>query len=330
MHTDNSWQPTVPMTNQPLTSFFETTNHGFVPTVESIRTQSTAAPSLPQRTIPQSSRHVGPYPPMNYPNTSYSQQPTYYNNHYLSSSNPPMSNFTQLAIDESRSAFNSIESIIQTFHSISHMFESTFTNIYTSFRAMIDLFDHFTRLRSELTTLYPVILLYRFMKFLYHRLLKVFHLRKSDQFEDSWMTIYHSLQQTTESTKTTNGQSSSLLVALFFLVSFGTPMLMLKVLNSIIKKQQINNNRLQQDTKQARVVALHDYVAQNSDELSFTRGTTIYLAPPAFQFAKSSWFLGTIDHIHMGLIPANYVQPIRTNTSSKISQRFSDVNVSYD
>jgi hypothetical protein len=39
------------------------------------------------------------------------------------------------------------------------------------------------------------------------------------------------------------------------------------------------NNWVEQETNQARVVALYDYVARNSDELSFTRGTTIYLAP---------------------------------------------------
>jgi hypothetical protein len=36
---------------------------------------------------------------------------------------------------------------------------------------------------------------------------------------------------------------------------------------------------LEEETNQAKVVALYDYVARNSDELSFTRGATIYLAP---------------------------------------------------
>jgi hypothetical protein len=39
------------------------------------------------------------------------------------------------------------------------------------------------------------------------------------------------------------------------------------------------SNWLEQDTNQARVVALYDYTARNSDELSFTKGTIIYLAP---------------------------------------------------
>jgi len=86
-----------------------------------------------------------------------------------------VSNFAQLAMDESRSAFGSIESVIQAFRSISLMLESTFTSVYSSFRAVTDVLDHFTRIRSEITTLYPLVLLWRFLKYLYHRLLHILH-----------------------------------------------------------------------------------------------------------------------------------------------------------
>jgi hypothetical protein len=41
----------------------------------------------------------------------------------------------------------------------------------------------------------------------------------------------------------------------------------------------VNNNFLEQETNQARVIALYDYVVRNSDELSFTGRKVIYLAP---------------------------------------------------
>ncbi|CAF1169362.1 unnamed protein product [Adineta steineri] len=323
------WESIPPMLSQPFPSSFNTINNGFMSTNESIRTHGVNPPPPPR--IIQQPQSIGVYPVTNYSNPYHGQQPTSYNNYYSNQSNTPKSNFTQIALEESRSAFNSIESIIQTFHSITSMFETTFTNIHTSFRTMIDLFDHFTRLRSELTTLYPLVLFWRFFKHIFNRLLKIFHLRKTKNIEDSWTTIYNSLQQTTESTEKVHKQSSSLLVALFFIVSFGTPMLMLKFLNSTIKKRQMNNNWMQQEKNQACVVALYDYVARNSDELSFTRGTTIYLAPSAYQSTKSCWFLGTIDHIHTGLIPANYVQPVRTKNSSNTTfQSQTPYNVNSD
>ena len=172
----------------------------------------------------------------------------YYNNYRLSPyggpSNYPVSNFAQLAMDESRTAFSSIESVIHAFRSISLMLESTFTSVYSSFRAVTDVFDQFTRLRTELTAIYPLVLLWRFLKYLYHRLLRILHLRQATHgsTDETWSAIYQTLQQ---SRNAINGQaassassSSSLLVALFFIVSFGTPMLMLKFLNSIIRKRQ--------------------------------------------------------------------------------------------
>jgi peroxin-13 len=210
-------------------------------------------PLPPPRTVQQ--QQFGLYPSTNYLNSStnylnpYSSGPYqaggYYNNYRLSPygapSNIPVSNFAQLAMDESRSAFSSIESVIHAFRSISLMLESTFTSVYSSFRAVTDVLDQFTRLRTELTALYPFVLLWRFLKYLYHRLLRILHLRQATHgnTEETWSAIYHSLQQTTANTNgQTTSSSSGLLVALFFIVSFGTPMLMLKFLNSIIKKRQ--------------------------------------------------------------------------------------------
>ncbi|CAF3374221.1 unnamed protein product [Rotaria socialis] len=327
------WETSVPMSSQPMPTSFDTINSGMLPTIENPRTLGVAPPP-PPRSIQQQQQQqqLGMYAPTNYL-SPYSLNPYqtggFYNNYrfspYGAQSNIPVSNFSQLAIDESRSAFSSIESIIQAFRSISMMLESTFTSVYSSFRAVTDVLDNFTRIRSQISAIYPLVLLWRFLKYLYHRLLRLLHLRHATHgsTEETWSAIYNSLQQTTTNLNeqaTASSSSSGLLVALFFLVSFGTPMLMLKFINSIIQKRQgANTHWLEQESNQSRVVATYDYVARNSDELSFTRGTTIYLAPISLQSTSSHWFLGTIDHIHTGLIPANYVQPVRQSTNSSIN-----------
>ncbi|CAF0734394.1 unnamed protein product [Adineta steineri] len=332
------WESSVPMSSQPMPTIFDTINNGMIPTIEQPRMQSQIPPP-PPRTIQQQQQPMGLYQSANYLSPyslgSYQQGGLYnnnyryspYNTQYGMQSNMPVSNFSQLAMDESRSAFSSIESVIHTFRSVSYMLESTFNSVYSSFRAVTDVVDNFTRIRSDIASLYPLVLLWRFFKYLYHRLLRILHLRHATRgtTEETWSAIYHSLQQTNINpngqmpSPSSSSSSSSLLVALFFIVSFGTPMLMLRLINSIIKKRQTSTNWLEQDTNQPRVLALYDYTARNPDELSFTRGATIYLAPLALQSTSSNWFLGTVDRIHTGLIPANYVQPVRQTPNSSIT-----------
>ncbi|CAF0714864.1 unnamed protein product [Adineta steineri] len=331
------WESSVPMSSQPMPTIFDTINNGMIPTIEQPRMQSQIPPP-PPRTIQQQQQPMGLYQSPNYLSPyslgSYQQGGLYnnnyryspYNTQYGMQSNMPVSNFSQLAMDESRSAFSSIESVIHTFRSVSYMLESTFNSVYSSFRAVTDVVDNFTRIRSDIASLYPLVLLWRFFKYLYHRLLRILHLRHATRgtTEETWSAIYHSLQQTNinpngQMPSPSSSSSSSLLVALFFIVSFGTPMLMLRLINSIIKKRQTSTNWLEQDTNQPRVLALYDYTARNPDELSFTRGATIYLAPLALQSTSSNWFLGTVDRIHTGLIPANYVQPVRQTPNSSIT-----------
>jgi peroxin-13 len=193
------------------------------------------------------------YPSTNYHNpysagSYYGQQVAgLYNNNYRFSpygmqTPMPMGNFAQLAMDESRSAFSSIESVIHTFRSVSLMLESTFNSVFSSFRAMTDVFEQFSRIRSEISMLYPFVLLGRILKYVYHRLLRLLRIRRAmpNNADETWSTIYQHLQQTAQTVDNTTSATSSsgLLVALFFIVSFGMPMLMLKFLNSIIKKKQ--------------------------------------------------------------------------------------------
>ncbi|CAF0739990.1 unnamed protein product [Adineta steineri] len=332
------WESSVPMSSQPMPTIFDTINNGMIPTIEQPRMQSQIPPPPPRTIQQQQQQPMGLYQSANYLSPyslgSYQQGGLYnnnyryspYNTQYGMQSNMPVSNFSQLAMDESRSAFSSIESVIHTFRSVSYMLESTFNSVYSSFRAVTDVVDNFTRIRSDLASLYPLVLLWRFIKYIYHRLLRILHLRHATRgtTEETWSAIYHSLQQTNinpngQMPSPSSSSSSSLLVALFVIVSFGTPMLMLRLINSIIKKRQTSTNWLEQDTNQPRVLALYDYTARNPDELSFTRGATIYLAPLALQSTSSNWFLGTVDRIHTGLIPANYVQPVRQTPNSSIT-----------
>ena len=57
----------------------------------------------------------------------------------------PPSRFVQQAEESSRGAFQSIESIVHAFASVSMMMDATFSAVYNSFRAVLDVANHFSR-----------------------------------------------------------------------------------------------------------------------------------------------------------------------------------------
>ena len=85
--------------------------------------------------------------------------------------NDPESRFIQLAEESSRPAFQSIESLVQAFHSVSMMLDSTFNAVYTSFRAVLGVAENFGRLRSLLGQFFSSVALFRAFLWLYKKVL---------------------------------------------------------------------------------------------------------------------------------------------------------------
>jgi len=75
--------------------------------------------------------------------------------------------FVQMAEESSASTFQSIESFVHGFGSISTALESTYHAVYSSFRAVIDVADHFGRVKNVLSSL----AIFRFIRWLFRRIL---------------------------------------------------------------------------------------------------------------------------------------------------------------
>lgn len=78
--------------------------------------------------------------------------------------------FVQFAEESSRPAFQSIESIVQTFASISMMLESTFFAMTSSFRAILGVAENVTRVRNMFGELLSTFALVRLLKWLYRKI----------------------------------------------------------------------------------------------------------------------------------------------------------------
>ena len=79
--------------------------------------------------------------------------------------------FVQLAEENSRPAFQSIESLVQAFGSVAFMLESTFNAVYSSFRAVLSVAENVGRLRSTFGQFFSTFAVFRLLQWLYRKLL---------------------------------------------------------------------------------------------------------------------------------------------------------------
>ncbi|XP_013766828.1 peroxisome biogenesis factor 13 isoform X2 [Pundamilia nyererei] len=98
----------------------------------------------------------------------------------------PPSRFVQQAEESSRGAFESIESIVHAFASISMMMDATFSALHNGFRAVLEVVNHVTRLRVHLTRVLSKFALVRTLHYLYRLVQKLLGRRLDPEVEALW------------------------------------------------------------------------------------------------------------------------------------------------
>ena len=148
--------------------------------------------------------------------------------------------FVRIAEESSRQAFQSIESIVQAFGSVSMMLESTYYAVHSSFRAVIGVADHFSRLRQHLAQIVSTLAVIRTLKWIIRRLLHLLGIRRIDINEGEERAWSQAFSQPSSQTDLTGDPSevlsrgrSSWPIIIFFGVIFGTPWLIWRLLSTI-------------------------------------------------------------------------------------------------
>lgn len=154
------------------------------------------------------------------------------------------SRFVQQAEESSRGAFQSIESIVHAFGSVSMMLDATYSAVYNSFRAILDVANHLTRLRAHLTRVLSAFALVRTLRYLYRRLQRLLGRRADAEVEDLWADSATDALATAASTGSGAGAGAgdptvkSWPIILFFAVVLGGPYLIWKLLCSTIPTEE--------------------------------------------------------------------------------------------
>lgn len=148
----------------------------------------------------------------------------------------PFSRFVQQAEESSRPAFQSIESIVQAFASVSMMLESTFHTVYNSFRAVLGVAEHFSRLKIHLAKIFSAIALFRFLRYIYRKLLVLLGLRTQEFAEEIWLEAESQAAEGALSLMPSGGKQQkkapSWPIFMFFAVVVGGPYIIWKLLSS--------------------------------------------------------------------------------------------------
>nr|CAD7411052.1 unnamed protein product [Timema cristinae] len=86
---------------------------------------------------------------------------------------PPISRFIRMAEDSTRPAFQTLESMVQAFGSVSFMMESTFHAVYNTFRAVMGVAEHLGRMRAVFGQVLSTVAIYRFLLWAYRKFLYI-------------------------------------------------------------------------------------------------------------------------------------------------------------
>ncbi|KAJ0004897.1 hypothetical protein NQD34_011111 [Periophthalmus magnuspinnatus] len=216
------------------------------------------------------------------------------------------SRFVQQAEESSRGAFQSIESIVHAFASVSMMLDATFSAVYNSFRAVLDVANHFTRLRAHLTRVLSAFALVRTLRYLYRRLQRILGRRTDSEADDLWAESANDALATTRGAEEQSVKSWP--IFLFFAVVLGGPYLIWKLLSSATDTETTDTNWASGEDDHVVAKAEFDFTAASEEEISVRAGDLLNLAPKELQPRVRGWLLASLDGQTTGLVPANYVK----------------------
>nr|XP_033792969.1 peroxisome biogenesis factor 13 isoform X1 [Geotrypetes seraphini] len=240
----------------------------------------------------------GSYSPYSYGGLGYSRFRT---------DDLPPSRFVQQAEESSRGAFQSIESIVHAFSSVSMMMDATFSAVYNSFRAVLDVANHFSRLKIHFTKVFSAFALVRTIRFLYRRLLLLLRLRKSSENEDLWAESAGTVARIGPEEKLGNS-AKSWPIFLFFAVVLGGPYLIWKLLSTCSEEEIVTTNWASGEDDHVVGRAEYDFSSTCEEEVSFHAGDLLNLAPKEQQPKIRGWLMASLGGQSTGFVPANYIK----------------------
>ncbi|GFQ97899.1 peroxisomal membrane protein PEX13 [Trichonephila clavata] len=279
-------------------------------------------PPLPQRSSPYMSSY-NRFPSMSSYYSPFSRYSSGYGGYRMSpyghfgAPNDSYNSFIQMAEENTRPAFESIESVVEVVSSISMMLESSYHAVHSSYNAILGVVDQFSRLKDHLAQILSVLTLIRGLKWLCLKVLYLLKLRKENPSVDAaWDSAQQMVDGSLPSDLPGDGKASPWPFFMFIGLVVGAPWLMFKLLSKSISIKKPYDPAVFVDANGRRYlgVAEYDFTATQPHELSFKAGDKLYISVKSLQKNPRGWVFAHNEKLETGLIPATYLRPLKATS----------------
>lgn len=148
------------------------------------------------------------------------------------------SSFVGRAEESSRAAFQSIESIVQAFGSVAMMLESTHFAMHNTFLAVLSMADHFSRLRTHLVSALGALTLFKAIRYIFRKIRSLLGFSQNNGLEEElWDKAKTAVVPSSGQGGGDSKKALSWPILLFFGVVLGTPLIIWKLLQSLMNDE---------------------------------------------------------------------------------------------
>lgn len=214
-----------------------------------------------------------------------------------------------MAEESSLPAFQTVESIVHAFGSVSMMLESTYHAVQTSFQAVLGVVSQFSKAKSHISQVLSTIAAFRAIKYLYAKFLYLFGLATNNPrlSESVWQGAEKLAGSSSYTEQDIKGSSTKWPVLVYLGLVVALPYLLWQLANSVIGDQEGEELWAQGRGDHFRAKVLYTFQPSNQEELAIREGDRILLAPKHRQPRVRGWLLGAKEG-QTGLVPANYLE----------------------
>jgi len=237
---------------------------------------------------------------------------------------PAPNGFISLAEQSVLPAFQSIESIVHAFGSVSMMLESTYHAVRASFQAVLGVADNLSRVKLQVSQAFSALAAFRMIKYLYRKLL---YLLGGNSLNPAFQEMVWqsgggggSLDSQQALTEMDLKSPAKWPILVYLGVTFLAPYLIWKLINSITRLEAKEKDWRRGEGEHFIAKALHPFHSQQSGDLSFGEGQMLVLAPRHLQPREAGWLLASFDG-NSGVVPANYIKIFARRTGKSRAPR---------